>query len=151
MRTRVIRVASAGVKQPMNAITLGNSFVGLGFAITAKKAKAEIRPKGSAGGLLATLTEERRRTPPTPQPTRESMRGPNYEHDCAKCKSLGTTVSGSSGKVVDLYFCPTEPTIIARFSDEPSDYASGISFGKRGSISELHVAYERALQNGLIS
>lgn len=45
-----------------------------------------------------------------------------FQHDCEQCIPLGQT------ERADLYFCPNEPTLIARHSDEGSDYASGIAF-----------------------
>lgn len=50
---------------------------------------------------------------------------PRYEHDCATCTFLGR--DGSA----DLYFCPNGPTVIARFSNDGSDYVSGLVFAAR--------------------
>jgi len=65
---------------------------------------------------------------------------PRYEHDCTSCIFLG-----QSGKA-DLYACQVRgrvDTVIARYSDEGSDYSSGILFAdKEGPINE---AFERAL------
>jgi hypothetical protein len=58
-----------------------------------------------------------------------------YQHDCDSCHYLGTffgidahnPMKGDS--LQDLYVCNekgSNPTIIARASDEPSDYASGL-------------------------
>jgi hypothetical protein len=49
----------------------------------------------------------------------------NYKHDCNQCVYLGED-STEDKNVVDMYFCYQEgiPTIIARNSDEPSDYSS---------------------------
>jgi hypothetical protein len=51
------------------------------------------------------------------------MDTPRYEHDCSDCVYLGQF------NKYDLYFCPREPTIIARYSNEGSEYTSGIVFG----------------------
>lgn len=48
-----------------------------------------------------------------------------FQHDCDTCIPLGMTAEA------DLYFCPNEPTLVARFSDEGSDYSSGICFADR--------------------
>ena len=51
---------------------------------------------------------------------------PHWKHDCDKCKLLGHTIGGKH--MVDLYACESvltgEVTLIARYSDEGSDYAS---------------------------
>lgn len=52
----------------------------------------------------------------------------NFTHDCETCQFLGAVTL--DGKTADLYYCKGEPTIIARFSDEGGDYASGLCFGK---------------------
>jgi len=51
------------------------------------------------------------------------MDTPRYSHDCSDCVFLGQF------NKYDLYFCPREPTIIARYSSEGSEYTSGIIFG----------------------
>lgn len=48
-----------------------------------------------------------------------------FQHDCDQCIPLGMTSRA------DLYFCPKEPTVIARYSDEGGDYSSGICFADR--------------------
>lgn len=50
------------------------------------------------------------------------MDQPRYEHDCRSCLFLGQY------QKFDLYFCPKDPTIIARYSSDPSCYHSGIVF-----------------------
>lgn len=63
---------------------------------------------------------------------------PLYEHDCDKCMFLGhwkaeLQLEMRDGKqrlketpVCDLYVCVSpNPTLIARYSSEPSDYSSG--------------------------
>lgn len=52
---------------------------------------------------------------------------PHYQHDCRQCTWLGDFQHKEG--IYDLYFCASEPTIIARYSDEPQDYHSGIVFG----------------------
>jgi hypothetical protein len=56
---------------------------------------------------------------------------PKYKHDCIDCKFLGT--KKYQDKEYDLYYCnPTKDissgTLIARFSDEGSEYSSGTGF-----------------------
>lgn len=82
---------------------------------------------------------------------------PNYVHDCDKCTFLGSAVV--DGKVVDLYHCAYEPTIIARWSSEGGDYSSGNCFGEGSLIRHINgdtrgnkglmIAYVMAMANGL--
>ena len=70
---------------------------------------------------------------------------PRYTHDCEGCTFLG--ISGNA----DLYFCEqggTLKTIIARFSDNSSDYISGLAFAKNSP--ELAEAKRLATQRGLL-
>jgi len=60
---------------------------------------------------------------------RTLFKRPKFEHDCSDCTFLGHENNH------DLYFCASEPTIIARFSDEGSEYSSGLVFG----LSEDHI------------
>jgi len=58
-----------------------------------------------------------------------NLQGPVYRHDCNACVFLGHY------EEKDLYYCPGGPggtggTVIARASGKPSDYASGLPFGK---------------------
>lgn len=55
-----------------------------------------------------------------------AMMRPAYTHDCDRCTYLATVVS--FGRTIDLYrSCSTiEGGYIARFSSEPSDYATVI-------------------------
>jgi len=53
---------------------------------------------------------------------------PTYQHDCEKCIFLGWEWDHIKNKRVDLYYCDNEPTLVARFSDSPEDYTSGINF-----------------------
>lgn len=55
---------------------------------------------------------------------------PRFAHDCSCCIFLGHTREQGS-RVADLYYCVSVnkktkySTLLARFSDEPSDYESG--------------------------
>jgi len=46
---------------------------------------------------------------------------PIHEHDCECCKFCGNYVS--KGELFDLYFCPTEQSLIARYGVD-GDYMS---------------------------
>ena len=53
------------------------------------------------------------------------MNVPKFQHDCDQCQFLGEGVL--QGKPVDWYACPSREglrTVIARYSSEPSHYAS---------------------------
>ena len=66
-----------------------------------------------------------------------------FKHDCASCVFLGRF------QEVDLYFCPLQqpmPTVIARRSDEPADYASGLALAEMDSA--LAEAKRRAIERG---
>ncbi len=70
---------------------------------------------------------------------------PRYAHDCELCTSLGEF------KSFDLYYCPQQTlgtaTVIARNSSEPSDYSSGLWFGRKYKDHDSHPlgeAYRRA-------
>ncbi len=67
---------------------------------------------------------------------------PRYEHDCTACVFLGQY------NEYDLYFCPHEPTLIARRSSEDGDYRSGIVFALCNEPPyPLCEALRRALRN----
>lgn len=71
---------------------------------------------------------------------------PQFKHDCNDCKFLGRYTT-PSGVACDLYFCPQGgriPTVIARYSDEGSDYNSGLGF----PMPELEEAARRAVVQG---
>lgn len=57
---------------------------------------------------------------------------PIFKHDSDCCKYMGTVIIDN--KSADLYHCGQTdgnwPTLISRFSNEGSDYASGLEFGK---------------------
>lgn len=69
-----------------------------------------------------------------------------YQHDCSRCHFLGQ--HGDQ----DLYFCEQgqlEPTVIARHSDEPGDYDSGMySTFSDGALSK---ARQLAQARGLLA
>lgn len=70
---------------------------------------------------------------------------PRFRNDCEVCVFLGR--DGEH----DLYFCevsPIMPTVLARFSDEPEDYTSGLALAN--FVPPLGVALERARAKGLI-
>jgi len=62
------------------------------------------------------------------------------------------------GQVYDLYFdpqIPGIPTVIARFSNEPADYASGLGFALKADVNgevdhPLYIAMNRAIEDGLL-
>ena len=66
---------------------------------------------------------------------------PKFEHDCSECVFLGHFQKS------DLYVC--RGTVIARFSDEPRDYASGIVFATPTGSTELYMALRRATEIGI--
>ena len=73
------------------------------------------------------------------------MSEPRHKHDCDQCDYLGQYEGA------DLYFCGKSlPTVIARYSDEPSDYTSGLEIAKTGLNSALWAAYQEALKRGFI-
>jgi len=62
-----------------------------------------------------------------------TLRPPRYEHTCSCCAYLG-----HEGEY-DLYFCAQGgrlPTIVARYGDGASHYASGLNFHQHKPISE---------------
>lgn len=55
------------------------------------------------------------------------MSTPKFKHDCDRCNFLGRHEETDS----DLYYCRQYhkvPTLVARYSDDPVDYSSGLSF-----------------------
>ena len=96
---------------------------------------------------------------------------PQFKHDCDECVLLGRLEHGlnvvpnfmpndegmvtlfddlCSKKHVDLYFCDKQPrpTVIARYSDEGSDYASGLVHAEANK--DLFVAKKLAMMKGLL-
>mgnify|MGYP000101909513 CR=1 FL=1 len=80
-----------------------------------------------------------------PSPEREK---PQFEHDCSHCTFLGRF---DDGRPCDLYWCQglIETTVIARYSDEGSDYTSGMIFADRNLNPALVEAKRRAVALGL--
>ena len=70
---------------------------------------------------------------------------PRFRHDCSRCSFLG------GFDAADLYLCKgsVETTVIARYSDEGSNYASGMSFSF-GSNVHLTEARRRAQKAGML-
>lgn len=69
-----------------------------------------------------------------------------YDHDCESCVFLGPY------QQFDLYYCGDLgrlSTVIARWSSDGPDYASGMCFAVARTIEELAVALDRAVQMGL--
>ena len=82
---------------------------------------------------------------------------PQYEHDCDRCKFLGLYYD-TPKKRYDLYICiyGNNATIIARFSNDGSDYWSAdLSIAIRMSCDGNHefarIAIKRAIQEKLIT
>lgn len=69
---------------------------------------------------------------------------PLFTHDCDRCTFLGTATDPEGGCEADLYHCLDiiGPTVIARWSNEGSDYSSGMVFARPGTL--LGIAKERA-------
>jgi hypothetical protein len=82
------------------------------------------------------------------------MHKPIHKHDCDKCEFLGNftpTEGNYVGYIYDLYYCPNEPTIIARHG-ENGEYLSGMIFGsiyKEDKNYPLAEAWRRAKEKGL--
>ena len=67
-----------------------------------------------------------------------------FQHDCDDCKPLG-----EFGEA-DLYFCKMAlPTVIARYSDDDSDYVSGLVLADK--IPDLGEARNRAIAAGYMT
>ena len=67
-----------------------------------------------------------------------------FKHDCEHCKLLGEF------NEADLYFCDTPltgVTVVARYSDEGSDYVSGMELARHQA--DLKEAKKRAIEYGL--
>jgi hypothetical protein len=72
---------------------------------------------------------------------RHLSRQPRYVHDCDGCTFLGQF------EEYDLYAC--DNTVIARRSDEGSDYKSGLVFGITRVDAHLAEALDRATARGI--
>jgi hypothetical protein len=77
---------------------------------------------------------------------------PKFLHDCSKCVYLGTTITGvfqdnkQTNRFVDHYICGR--TVLARFSDEVSDYAStscGYVVSGRDLLTSTILAFAKGL------
>lgn len=56
---------------------------------------------------------------------------PSFEHDCSRCRFLGTVAAPNRGSeaIADLYVCedvgqPQGPSIIARYGNDGPEYTS---------------------------
>lgn len=72
---------------------------------------------------------------------------PYFNHDCSSCVFLGNYndpwfATGTSNGDCDLYYCPGQPTVLARFGNEGGEYSSGIPL--KDNIAALGEAYQRA-------
>ena len=78
------------------------------------------------------------------------MEKPIYEHDCDNCKFLGNYKSPESGdnQTYDLYFCPGEDTVIARYGNNGWEYASGLRFARPDGTPSLLEAKRRSIEKG---
>lgn len=82
---------------------------------------------------------------------------PQFQHDCGRCDFLGQYVT-PDGRPCDLYACTATlegGTVIARWSDEPADYMSGLVFARNARREGNHrhplaEALARAERRGLI-
>lgn len=73
---------------------------------------------------------------------------PKYQHDCEKCKYLGTGTCPALGEdEFDFYICTSSigRSIIARYGSEGPEYTSGVLFG----CEELTALDKVALISGL--
>lgn len=75
---------------------------------------------------------------------------PRFKHDCTDCIFLGWTLEA------DLYFCQSEwhSTLIARYSDKPEFYESGIGYAvwlrNRNESHSLVSALNLAVKKGYL-
>lgn len=65
-----------------------------------------------------------------------------YLHDCEECVFLGTH------ERYDLYCCPANPTVIARYGTD-GDYLSGLLVA--GTVPVLAIATVRAITAGVLT
>lgn len=77
---------------------------------------------------------------------------PQYVHDCSDCEYLGSTLQSTGYNVedrVELYYChaPEEGNVLARFSNEPMNYVSGLAAAQHDP--NLALAVVRAIHKGL--
>ena len=86
----------------------------------------------------------------------------NFKHDCELCIFLGEHIYRDNFSIkvnpepraADLYVCSQDefPTIIARFSDEKSDYIAGIMLNNKHGFQHLCLreAQLRAFSSGIL-
>ena len=67
-----------------------------------------------------------------------------YTHDCDCCVYLG------NHDHYDLYFCGSEPTVIARYGNDGQEYISGLVFAKPDKTKALYIAKTIAIKQGLL-
>lgn len=71
--------------------------------------------------------------------TATSATSATFTHDCESCRLLTTVVDG--GQVFDLYSCPEEGSVVARFGDAGPDYSSSsITLAMMGMGGPLRIA-----------
>ena len=80
----------------------------------------------------------------------------NFTHTCSACKYLGSTQDPQNDNVIcDLHICrPTQGsqvTVIARYSNEESDYQSGLNVAFEHGSFVLWVAAQRAIRLGYLT
>jgi len=82
---------------------------------------------------------------------------PLYKHDCDRCHYLGVfecknKYFNNIEQKFDLYYCDSDifGTVIARYSDEPHEYISGIEIAYSRSNPMLIEAYNRAFYEGCL-
>lgn len=82
-------------------------------------------------------------TNPTSKTSKQEEVVMRFQHDCDKCKPLGTM-----GRF-DLYYCNQVgmSTVIARFGDDGPEYMSGMNSGNM----VLKIAQAMAIEHGYIS
>lgn len=80
---------------------------------------------------------------------------PVHKHDCNSCVFLGNYVltRETSTDTLDLYYCPNEPTVVARFGSDGPDYSSGLVFAREGQngIPYLYEAKKLAIEKGFLT
>lgn len=75
------------------------------------------------------------------------MSTPYHTHDSECCTFVGQSIPGQPE--VDYYYCASNNTVLARYSSEPSDYASGRCFIT--SHPDIARAAMHALKKGVVS
>lgn len=82
---------------------------------------------------------------------------PRYEHDCDNCIYVGAiSYYSNEHNYADVYLCQHDSSysLIVRFSDEPSDYASNdigyMALHKRHEDDFVGYAYEQLISTGIL-